>query len=267
MTRHVFTALLIGSLILSRGAAAAPITLTTTGQFQVQWKGAIEPGARIFRSSAPPTVLLVTTAAFSRPIYITIGPTSARLIDSARVVPDPANPEIVRVDPSGPVENLLGLRPDGANLTLDRDGISITLVPSPPVLGDRTLDELVQALPDYRRDAAAYTPQGATVDKLRQLEQPAELVVYFGSWCSHCAQLVPKMIRILQDAKAPQLRVRFHGLPPNGERDPEADAERIDALPTAIVRRGGKEIGRMVEAAWDTPESSLLNLLTTKPAP
>ena len=85
MTRLALAPLIAVCLLRATPAAATPVSLTTSGQFQVQWKGKIEPGARIYRSNTPPTVLLVTTAAFSRPIFITIAPTSARLLDPARV--------------------------------------------------------------------------------------------------------------------------------------------------------------------------------------
>ena len=266
MMRFVLPTVLALLAATAPGADAEPLQLTVTGQFQVQWKGAIEPTAKVYHSSGAAVAFLVTTAAFTRPVYITIGPTTARLLDPTHVSHDPANADSVRVDPSGAIENILGLKADGPNLTLDRDGISITLIPSPPVLGDRTLDELTHELPDYRRDAGTYAPNASAIEKLQRLQQPAEITVFFGSWCSHCAQLVPRLVRTLQDAKSSHLKVTFHGLPTGGAADPVADDAHISALPTAIIRRDGKQEARMTDADWDTPEMTLAKLLTEKPA-
>ena len=241
-------------------AHAAPIQLGQTGQFQVEVQGAIERDAKIYRSFTPPQAFLVTTAAFRRPVLITTGPTSARLIDAARVVHDAADPQVVRVDESGPVQDLMTVRFEGPRLTVARDGVSMTLVPSPPLLGKQTPEQMVAALPEYRRNASYYTPDRKAVDELRDLREPADLLVVFGSWCSHCEAVVPRLLRVLQDAGPTKLTVAFHGVPQGGG-DPVADQLGITGLPTGIVRRDGKEIARLKDTDWDAPEASLARIL------
>jgi hypothetical protein len=241
-------------------AHAAPIQLGQTGQFQVEVRGAVERDAKIYRSFTPPQAFLVTTAAFRRPVLITTGPTSARLIDAARVVHDATDPQIVRVDESGPVQDTMTVRFEGPKLTVARDGVSMTLVPSPPLLGKQTIEQLVVALPEYRRNASYYTPDRSAVDELRNLQQPAELFVVFGSWCSHCEGVVPRLVRVLQDAGPTKLAVTFHGVPQGGG-DPVANTLGVTGLPTGVVRRDGKEIGRLKDTDWDAPETSLARIL------
>jgi thiol-disulfide isomerase/thioredoxin len=211
--------------------------------------------------------LLVDQTPYGQPVLITTGPTTARLLEPAHVTPDPTNPDIVRVDTSGPQSGYLKVALQGSALVLDRDGVSMSLVPTPPVLGDRTLDQVVQQLPEYKRSAARYSPDQKAITSLRGVEQPTEMVVFFGSWCSHCEQVVPKLVRVLQDTGNGKLRVTFHGVPPPGEgEDRVADRDGVRALPTLIVRRDGKEIARMTENGWDTPEVALVKLVVA-PAP
>jgi thiol-disulfide isomerase/thioredoxin len=231
----------------------------------VEVRGTVEPDAKVYRSFQPPQAFLVNTAAFRRPVLITTGPTTARLIDAARVAPDAADPQIVRVDESGPVQDLMRVRFEGPNLTVTRDGISVTLVPSPPLLGKQTVEQLVTALPEYRRNAAYYSPDRSAVDELKNLRQPAELFVVFGSWCSHCEAVVPRLVRVLQDAGATKLAVTLHGVPQGGS-DAVANQLGVTGLPTGILRRDGKEIARMKDDDWEAPETSLARLLRT-PAP
>jgi len=117
-------------------------------------------------------------------------------------------------------------------------------------------------MPEYRRDATRYTPDPAAIEKLRRLGQPTELLVVFGSWCPHCAQAVPRLVRVLQDMQGAPMTVTFHGVPHDG-KDSLTDDLRITGLPTAIVRRDSKELARMRDDDWDTPERGLAALVTS----
>jgi len=236
-------------------AHGAIVELVPTGQFEVQ-------GSEVHRSLQLPAAFLVSPSPFGRPVFITTGPLTARLLVPARLSRDEADPEIVRVDTSGPQEDFLSVRPDGENLIVDRNGLTMTLKASPPLLGDRTLEELIRALPDYRRGAARYTPDPASLAKLRHV-QPTELLVVFGSWCPHCAEAVPRLVRVLQDVRDAPITVTFHGVPHDGTRDPVTDDLHVTGLPTAIVRRDGKELARMEGDQWASPERSLLTLVAT----
>jgi thiol-disulfide isomerase/thioredoxin len=264
MMRLVSSLSLLVALALPFGVArAATVQFSSTGQFQVQAKGAVDTNARVYRSVLPPWQFIVVTFAMPKPVLITTGPASARLVDQKRVVTDPTDPTQVKFETAGPIEDLMTVRFDGPNLVLDRDGMIVTLAPSPPVLGNRTLDELLAAMPDYRRTAANYKPDAAAIAKLKAQTEPAELQVFFGSWCSHCEQMVPRLVRVLEDGKPKQLTVSFHGVPQGRTPpDPEADAAGIQALPTGIVRRDGKEIARLMDDDWEAPEKSLVAVLS-----
>ena len=236
-------------------ADAAILELTPSSQFAVQ-------GSTIYRSVELPPSFLVDPSPFGRPVLIRSGGPTARLLDPQRITRDAADPDVVRIDTSGPQQDFLSVRLDGSDLVLERDGRKMTLKASPPLLGDRSLDELSAAMPEYRRDATRYTPDPAAIEKLRHLKQPTELLVVFGSWCPHCAQVVPRLIRVLQDVQGAPMTVTFHGVPHDGE-DPLTDDLRITRLPTAIVRRDNKELGRLEADAWNVPERGLAALVTS----
>lgn len=259
IVRLLAAALLLGAT----GARADVVELAATGQLHVETTRGPMPDSRVFRSTSMPMVLLVEPTPYGQPVLVTTAPTTARLLEPARMTPDPANPDVIRVDTSGSQSGFLQVRLEGAALVLDKDGQKMSLVPTPPVLGDRTLDQIVAQLPEYRRSAARYSPDAKAVASLHALEQPTDIVVFFGSWCSHCEQEVPKLVRVLQDANNQKLRVKFHGVPPPGEgEDRVADREGVRALPTLIVRRDGKELARMTDTGWDTPEVELVKLVS-----
>jgi thiol-disulfide isomerase/thioredoxin len=236
-------------------ADAATLELTPTSQFAVQ-------GSTIYRSVELPPTFLVEPSPFGRSVLIRSGGPSARLLDPKRITRDAADPDVVRIDMSGPQEDFLSVRLVGSDLVLERDGRTMTLKASPPLLGDLSLDELIAAMPEYRRDATRYTPDPAALEKLRHLRQPTELLVFFGSWCPHCAQAVPRLVRVLQDVQGAPMTVTFHGVPHDG-KDPLATDLRVTGLPTAIVRRDNKELTRMGADDWNAPERGLAALLTS----
>ena len=257
MMRFTLKATLL-TLLLSFSSArhAIAMELAATSQFVVQ-------GSATYRSIDPPAAFVVPSSPFGRPVFITTGPLAARLLDPKRISRDPTDPDVIRVDTSGSQEDFLTVRLHGPNLTVERDGLTMTLKEGPPLLGDRTLDELVEALPEYRRDAARYTPDPATVEKLRRVKQPTELLVFFGSWCPHCAVAVPRLVRVLQDVRGAPLAVTFHGVPHEG--DPTMEDLGVTGLPTVIVRRNGKEVARMEGEEWAAPEKNLAAVVTTTP--
>jgi len=259
MMRFTFQAALVTLLASSTAPHAFAMDLAVTSQFVV-------PGSATYRSIDPPAAFLVQPSPFGRPVFITTGPLAARLLDPKRISRDPIDPDVIRVDTGGSQEDFLTVRLQGPNLSVERDGRTMTLKEGPPLLGDRTLDELIEALPEYRRDAARYTPDAATVEKLRRVKEPTELLVFFGSWCPHCAQAVPRLVRVLQDVRGAPIAVTFHGVPHDGG-DPTMDDLRVTGLPTAIVRRDGKEVARMENEQWVAPEKNLAALLTTGQPP
>ena len=255
MTRFTSNTLLI-TLLVSFSSAwhAGAMDLAATSQFVVQ-------GSETYRSIDPPTAFLVQPSPFGRPVFITTGPPAARLLNPKRISHDTGDADLIRVDTGGSQEDFLSVRLEGANLTVERDGLTMTLKEGPPVLGDRTLDELVEALPEYRRDAARYTPDAGALERLRRVGQPTELLVFFGSWCPHCERAIPRLIRVLQDIHGTPIAVTFHGVPHDG-KDTMMEDMRVTGLPTVIVRRNNEEVARMEGEEWAAPEKNLAAVVT-----
>jgi thiol-disulfide isomerase/thioredoxin len=267
MTRSPLRPLLLALLLaggLPGALRAATVDVAPTGQLRAETKGPGGPSARVYRSLDAPPAFLVMDSVYGRPVYVTTGPTSARLIAADRVTPSPADPEMLRIDTGGPQQDFLAVRFSGPNLILDRDGLTLTLAQAPPILGERSGDQLLEALPEYRRNAARYHPDKAAVDILRRSTQPVEFLVFFGSWCSHCEEMVPRLLKVMQEAQGTGITVRFHGVPADGAPDKLADQMGVRSLPTGVLRKGDKEVGRFDVDDWETPEKSLVRLVAVK---
>ena len=135
--------------------------------------------------------------------------------------------------------------PDQTTIVLPFEGRSVKILPRPPLVGDRTLGELLEHSPGYRVGMDAFQPNAAAMAAL-QGAAPARVRVFFGTWCSVCKQVLPNLLEVNAGLEGTGVAFEYYGLasPPAGWDDPEVKAAEVTGLPTAIVYRNGREIGR-----------------------
>jgi hypothetical protein len=117
---------------------------------------------------------------------------------------------------------------------------------------------------DWRaaREAAAPEPDAARA--LATVAPGAEITVFLGTWCSDSRREVPRLWKAFDLAGATPFAVTYVGVDAQ-KRAPggAAEAAGVRYVPTVVVRRGGREVGRVVESAPDgSVERALLDLLT-----
>jgi thiol-disulfide isomerase/thioredoxin len=88
--------------------------------------------------------------------------------------------------------------------------------------------------------------------------------VVFGSWCPHCKMHVPQLLAVERALRGSGIAFSYHGIAQDW-KDPEVQKLGVKALPTVVVSRGGKEVGRLVGTSWEAPESFLRKLLAPAP--
>ncbi|HEV2852730.1 MAG TPA: thioredoxin family protein [Thermoanaerobaculia bacterium] len=150
----------------------------------------------------------------------------------------------------------------GENVTFSYQGRNVSLNPKPPLVGLHQAQELKTHNPLYARTANAYTPNGAAIAALKG-SKPATVRVYFGSWCPHCRQHVPLILKVQDQLQGTPIKFEYFGLkrPPEGWNDPEIKRLNVRGVPTGIVYRDGKEIGRITGDNWNAPEVTLSKIV------
>ena len=158
---------------------------------------------------------------------------------------------------------------DGQNIVFTVEGKKVSLNPRPALTGLHKGPELLTRLPEYVRASKGYTPNAASIATLRKANRPVTVHVVFGSWCPHCRQHVPMLLRVENDLKNPKINFEYYGIqpPPDGWQDPEVKRLSVKAIPTGIVYMNGKEIGRIEGTAWTSPEVQLAKILSGSAAP
>ena len=108
-----------------------------------------------------------------------------------------------------------------------------------------------------------YSPNDSVVTKLDSVKIDYTIKIVMGTWCSDSRREVPRFYRLLDELKFPDAKVTLI----NVDRMREVSEINMDDLnillvPTFIIYRGGKEIGRIVETPIETLEKDLLNILS-----
>ncbi len=144
---------------------------------------------------------------------------------------------------------------------------TLLISPHQGPMGEIELKELYEVAPAWRRRAGAYTPDPQAVATLAAHGDPVDLTVAFGTWCGDSRNHVPKLLRSLDAANNPNLRLELVAIGRGfGEPADVILGQRLTNVPTLIVSRDGEELGRIVETpASATVEADLAAILRRAP--
>lgn len=139
--------------------------------------------------------------------------------------------------------------------------VSAVLVQRPWILGFQG-PRYIRAMNDlWDQRVDQYAPNAEALEKLRGVGSDVRLDVYFGEWCPHCAQVVPRIMRVGEALGDGGLKIRYYGLPQSMGDDPVTKRLGLTGVPTGIVYRDGEEIGRTIGRSFERPETALVDVL------
>ena len=108
----------------------------------------------------------------------------------------------------------------------------------------------------YGQNIAGYKPNEAATNALKAKSNQLQLIVFAGTWCSDTKYILPKFFALTDAATFPQDRITIIGVDRNKKTISHlSEALGVVNVPTIIVMKEGKEIGRVVEhgktGLWD----------------
>lgn len=137
----------------------------------------------------------------------------------------------------------------------------------PVLLGHVQREQVEAAVPDWVEAEVASAPDAEAAKRLAAVPPGATVTVYLGSWCGDSRREVSRFWRALDQARGqnggePPFAVSYIGVD-HTKKEPAALVSGSDLryVPTFIVRRDGREVGRIVESAPHGIERDLLSLL------
>jgi len=131
------------------------------------------------------------------------------------------------------------------------------------MLGPLTKEAILKGVPDWEGVAAAYNPNPDCLQKLKAISQPIRIEVYLGTWCSDSKNHVSACFKILDMTDNPLIQTVYIGIPRDKTARPKylPQAKNIEKLPTFLVYKDGKELGRIIETPAKSVEEDLLAIL------
>jgi hypothetical protein len=133
----------------------------------------------------------------------------------------------------------------------------------PALVGPLTRQQVEEALPEWVEAEVAAQPEAAAAHALAAVPSGAAVTVLLGTWCSDSRREVPRLWRALDEAGGSvPFAISYIGVDQD-KKEPAAEiaAAGLRYVPTLIVRRDGREVGRIVESAPHGVERDLLALL------
>ena len=108
----------------------------------------------------------------------------------------------------------------------------------------------------YTSGQTGYTPELKIVNAFAAAKDSIHFVLFGGSWCDDTQYILPKFFKIQELSGFPDSAISFYGV----DRDKNtigniSHAFNVTNVPTIIIMKSGKEIGRVVEygktGKWD----------------
>jgi len=116
----------------------------------------------------------------------------------------------------------------------------------------------------YTQSQGYYNPDTATLNAFERTKGKVQYVVFGGTWCEDTQFILPKFFKIQEKSGVPDDAVTFFGVN-RAKRSlgSISSAFNVTLVPTIIVMKDGKEIGRVVEygktGKWDKELVDILN--------
>lgn len=106
----------------------------------------------------------------------------------------------------------------------------------------------------FKSQYDVYKPTKLYINKLQEIIDDVEITIVLGTWCSDSKREVPRFYKVLNEAGYNDRRVKIIAVDKNKEAIVVDISDMdIQKVPTFIIYRNDKEIGRIVE----TPKKSL----------
>jgi thiol-disulfide isomerase/thioredoxin len=257
------SAVLMSLVVLAAVAMAADSTPSPqyllTGKYQVQIDGQRDKEAQVYATEKGVPQFLIVSPVLEQPWLVVAGSRTAGRLPADAVEPVEDDPDARRV--TAPPDGTVPAALEKMTLQFPTDHGTVALAPREPLIGEHTADALLGEVPEYRRTAAAYAPGPGQLRLLEQVEQPVDVDVFFGTWCTHCRRIVPRVAKLDQALDGDKVRFHFWGLPRDFGTDPIARQYDIVGVPTVVVRREGEILGRLEGGDLLAPEKALASVL------
>lgn len=125
-----------------------------------------------------------------------------------------------------------------------------------PKNGEKTLKGLISrelltqdtSFKWYAENLTGYKANAAALEGFKKHKDSVQVLVFMGTWCEDSHAVVPKFFSLMDEAQVPASHITLFGVNRKKESVGELSAALgVTNVPTIIVLKNGKELGRVVE--------------------
>jgi thiol-disulfide isomerase/thioredoxin len=230
-----------------------------TGDYELHLDGRRVPDAELFRSQRAGQAMLILAPTLPDGLLVSPRERQVSSIEKAKIVRRADGTLDVLSDAS---QTTVGpFTVEGREVHFSVAGREARLAERPYLLGNHDTRGMLEYSPEYVHLASQYKPSEPMLRALRDISQPVTVRVYFGTWCPACRDMVPRILRVAEELEGTPIAFEYYGLPTPFGNEPEARRAGISAVPTAVVYRAGREVGRLEGGDWRVPELALRRVL------
>ena len=248
--RFVFASVVV--LLISAAAVTAQTGFVADTTWIVEIDGS-PADAEVYRAQSP-AAMLVMSDDLPEPVMLTLSAGSVNGVQLMKVARQEDGSVSVLANPF--TRSLGSYQVDGAGVTFSVDSHAVAIVPKPPLVGLHPASALAEHDNGYVFLRDGYTPDQALVSQISS-STPATVRVFFGSWCPACGQLVPRIMAVESALGDGPVTFEYYGLPRGFAGDPEASRYDVNQVPTAVILRDGRAVGKLVGNDLRQPEAAL----------
>jgi hypothetical protein len=141
-------------------------------------------------------------------------------------------------------------------------------------VGEIAREDIISNIPGWDEEYYSYAVDEGLIGEIAGLVSDVDIVVVIGTWCSDSHREVPRFWKVLETAGFPAERMKTYGvLSGRAQIDTWTSGDLVDyskrlkgfynvtAVESIILYRGGKELGRIIEAPAKSLEADLLEIL------
>lgn len=266
---YLLLALLLATVLAAPGAAqssAAPPSADSVlrdfqpiGDYILVVDGREVPSAEIYRSERAPGFLVIASPTLPSPVLLSPRSMTAETVSIMKVAKRPDGIVDLLADAALAPQGQVTIDED--TVLFNADGHRSSLKPKPPLLGLQQVHEVTRHNPEYLIGARNYYPNGDAIQALKKQQRAVTVRIFYGSWCPHCRMMVPHALKVEEQLKGSKIHFEYFGLPPRFGNDPTAVKMNIKAVPTGVIYVDGREVGRIVENDWQSPEKTISSVL------
>ena len=249
-------ALASGAPLLAQQIPADPVLrdFEPIGEYVLEVGNVPLPALKMYRSRPAGAAVLITGNGIPGPLLLVPRERAVKRVPEGKVVVGADGVAFLLADAQLARESAFAT--EGRDVVFTVGNAMARLREKPHLVGPHPASDLASHDVGYAFRSRRYSPSAPVVQALRQLRTPVKVRVFFGSWCPHCSETVPKVMKVGEALAGSPVQIEYYGVP-SGFEDAEAKRLGVNSVPTGIVYVGGREVGRISGFDWNIPELAI----------